>query len=162
MAGRGKIKIFEVLRDDSRREIVSAIEKAENNSPSIADLSKILNINRGTLKHHLLILERAGIIGKKRASDELGAPARFFSKRKEYAESLGKQASEHRKEDMGKNKEKMIKLLSYIERNKLSKRRLISTSLGAVSLAEALEQEGYLDSVYFLTEKGKRFLKGTI
>ena len=159
MVGREKMEVYEVLRNDSRRKIVSAIEKWTDGRPSIADLEKNLNMNRGTLKHHLKILERHGVIGKEKLIAELGAPLKFFSKRKGGSENLDKHSEEDKRLEIGRNKEKILKLLGYIERNKLSKKRVMSTSTEALSLAEALERSGYLDSILILTEKGKRLLE---
>lgn len=158
MAGRKKIEVNEAMKSDARRQIVSAIEKAGENAPSITDLEKDLGINRGTLKHHLALLERAGIIAGKKFSNELGAPLRFFSKRKSYPDALGKSASIERTADIMKNKEKTLKLLGFISKNQLSKSRVVSTSPDAANMAELLQKEGYLDSIFILTEKGKRFL----
>ena len=81
--GRNKISFKEILHNEERQKIYQEILKKPF---SIAQLSKNLNLNRGTLKHHLIILERAKLIKRQQQKDLPGKPVLFFPFQKEDEE----------------------------------------------------------------------------
>jgi len=87
--GRKKISIASLIDDETRQNIW--LELIDNSKLSITQLEERLKINRGTLKHHLNILESNGIISSVREDHLAGKPRLFFRKQRQQNDKLIKE-----------------------------------------------------------------------
>ena len=72
--GRLELPLNYVMQNEIRNKIVEAV----SDTPlSIVQIEKKLNINRGTLKHHLKILTRNNILKKTKLEDAAGKPVLY-------------------------------------------------------------------------------------
>jgi len=81
MVGRKNITYLEIITNPQRLKLLGIIS---NKKYSIKQLQQISKINRGTLKHHLNILEEAKLIIKKREEKESGRPTYIIKNFIEY------------------------------------------------------------------------------
>lgn len=70
----GKNDYLGVLSEAHRREILNNLGLESRKMTEIEKLGKTLEIGRGSVRHHLSILRRAGYITKKQKEDEQGKP----------------------------------------------------------------------------------------
>lgn len=172
-----------IISNEIRRKILKSCLFPK----SISNLEKELNINRGTLKHHIKILERVTLIERKYLDNVKGKPAQIKTNKNKlskllkkfkhlhaeyyYSEKKLKDMDEDYKKSFGKSKIR-LKVLRLLNEEKL---------IGDKELEKSLENEGvdldgvdgdslvsilgdsprgeFIKTYHQITPKGQKFLR---
>lgn len=164
MKTRPNLTYEEVIRNNLRDSILRACQTPH----SIRELENILKVNRGTLKHHIKILEEASLVKRTYIENKRGQPTQL----KTLSENWKRQDKQRWKDLAGKDKDfikrhktELIKILSHItpgiEEKELLNKLADDFSLPVTSgmLLNNLSWKELIEKKIYLTDKGKQFLK---
>jgi len=125
-------------------------------SMRMIDLENELKISRGSLRHHLNILEKEEKIEPMQRDKKLQGRPTYIQIKKEYLEDYNNK--------LRRQVELNRKILNLIKkRGELSKKEIMGECGGKVvtflSTVGGFEDEGFIDIFYKLTLKGEKFLE---